>query len=545
MTALPNRLRTHLPTHRATRRPTHRPMTLRPLLATALLAAAAATPAQSLSIAYADAVSSADPQLNNHAGDRSLALHFWDSLIASRDGGKLEPALAASWKALDDKTWEFKLRSDIKWQDGLPFSAEDIVFSLQRARSVPGSVASYAGALRTVESVVAKDAQTVVVRTTVPNPMLPLDLASIYIVSKHVGDKARTEDYNAGRAVIGTGPYRLVSHTPGDRSVFERHPGYWGPKPAWDKVTYRFIANGAARTAALLAGDVDVIDKVAVTDVDKLRKTPGVGLYTYPGLRVLLLQPTHRAGPNEFILDNAGKPLEKNPLQDLRVRQALNLAINRKGLVDRVLQGTATEANQWMPRNTFGHNAEVKDIAYNPEQARKLLAEAGFPQGFRISIHVPTDRYPHAPEAVQAVAQFWTRIGVKTQVEVVPWSVYASRAAKNDYAVSVIAWGNGTGEAGYGLLQTLASNDPKRGRGINNWGRYSNVHVDKALDAATEEFDARRREAIYRHAAKLVTDDVGHIPLFHYQNIWAAKKGLKVVPLLSDRTTALQVSAVR
>ena len=514
------------------------------LAATLLLALSPAALAENLSIAFADPVSSADPQLNNHAGDRSLALHFWDSIINSRDGGKLEPALAASWRSLDERTWEFKLRNDIKWQDGTPFTADDIVFSFQRARSVPGTVASYAGALRTVESTTAKDAHTVIVKTNTPNPMLPLDIASIYIVSKHVGEKSKTEDYNAGRAVVGTGPYKLVSYTPGDRSVFETSPSYRGPKPLWDKVTYRFINIGAARTAALLSGDVDVIDKVAVTDVEKLRKTPSVSVYTYPGLRVLLLQPSHRAGPNEFITDNAGKPLAANPLQDVRVRQALSVAINRKAIVDRVLQGTVTEANQWMPKGTFGYNPEVKDIAYNPEQAKKLLADAGFPQGFKISIHVPGDRYPQAPETVQAVAQFWTRIGVKTNVEVVPWSVYSGRATKNEFAVSVIAWGNGTGEAGYGLLQTLATNDPKRGRGANNWGRYSHESVDKALDAATVEFDARRREAMFRHAAKLVTDDVGHIPLFHYQNIWAAKKGLKVVPLLSDRTTAMQVTKV-
>ncbi|WP_295380900.1 ABC transporter substrate-binding protein [uncultured Pseudacidovorax sp.] len=511
-------------------------------VAAAALIAAAGAAAQNLAIGFADPVSSVDPQLNNHAGDRSLALHFWDSLVTSRDGGKLDPGLASSWKSLDDKTWEFKINTAIKWQDGTPVSADDIVFSFQRARSVPGSVASYSGALRSVESATAKDPGTLIVKTSTPNPMLPLEIASIYVVSKHVGEKARTEDYNSGKAVVGTGPYKFISYTPGDRTVFERNPGYWGPKPQWDKVTYRFINNGAARTAALLAGDVDVIDKVAVTDVEKLRKDPKVSVYTYPGLRVLLLQPTLREGPNEFITDNAGKVLDKNPLTDLRVRQALSLGINRKAIVDRVLQGTVTEANQWMPKNSFGYNPEVKDIPYNAEQAKKLLAEAGYPQGFQISIHVPGDRYPQAPETVQAVAQFWSRIGVKTKVEVVPWSVYSGRASKNEYAVSVIAWGNGTGEAGYGLLQTLASYDPKRGRGINNWGRYSNENVDKALDAATVEFDARRREAIFRHAAKLVTDDVGHIPLFHYQNIWAAKKGLKVVPLLSDRTTAMQVT---
>ena len=514
------------------------------LIAAALLAAGSAASAQTLSIGFADPVSSVDPQLNNHAGDRSLALHFWDSIINSRDGGKLEPALASSWKALDDKTWEFTLRKDIKWQDGTPFTADDIVFSFQRARSVPGTVASYTGALRTVESTTAKDPHTVIVKTNTPNPMLPLDIASIYIVSKHVGEKSKTEDYNAGRAVVGTGPYKFVSYSPGDRTVFERSPSYYGPKPVWEKVNYRFINNGAARTAALLAGDVDVIDKVAVTDVAKLKSTPSVSVFTYPGLRVLLLQPSFRTGPNDFITDNAGKPLDKNPLQELKVRQALSMAINRKAITDRILQGTVTEANQWMPKNTFGYNPEVKDIAYNAEQAKKLLAEAGYPQGFQITIHVPGDRYPQAPETVQAVAQFWTRAGVKTKVEVVPWSVYAGRASKNEFAVSVIAWGNGTGEAGYGLLQTLATNDAKRGRGANNWDRYSNEAVDKALDAATVEFDAKRREAIYRHSVKLVTDDVGNIPLFHYQNIWAAKKGLKVVPILSDRTSAMQVTTV-
>ena len=156
---------------------------LLPIVAAALLATGVSASAQTLSIGFADPVSSVDPELNNHAGDRSLALHFWDSIINSRDGGKLEPALASSWKALDDKTWEFKLRTDIKWQDGTPFSADDIVFSFQRSRNVPGSVASYSGALRTVESVTAKDPATLIVKTNTPNPMLPLEIASIYIVS--------------------------------------------------------------------------------------------------------------------------------------------------------------------------------------------------------------------------------------------------------------------------------------------------------------------------------------------------------------------------
>lgn len=513
--------------------------------ATLAVAGLATAHAQQLTIGFADPVSSVDPQLNNHAGDRSLALHLWDSIINSRDGGILEPALAKSWKALDATTWEFKLRDDIKWHDGTPFTADDIIFSFTRARQVPGSVASYAGSLRTVESVEAPDPHTVIVRTKGPNPKLPLDVASIYVVSKHVGEKSATEDYNSGKAAIGTGPYTFVSYTPGDRTVLKRNPDYYGEAQPWETVIYRFINNPSSRTAALLAGDVDVIDKVAATDLARLEKNPDIAVHSYPGLRVLLLQPSFREGANEFITDNDGKPLETNPLRDQRVRQALSTAINRKAIVERVLQNTVTEANQWMPANTFGYNPDIGNIEFNPEKAKELLAAAGYPDGFRITIHVPGERYPYAAETAQAVAQFWSRIGVRTSVETVPWSVYSSRVGKNEYAVTMIAWGNGTGEAGYGLLQTLATHDPKQGRGINNWGRYSNPKVDELLDLSTTEFDDGKRAELFRQAAVVVTQDVGHIPLFHYKNIWASKKNLKVVPILSDRTSALQVTPVK
>jgi len=224
------------------------------------------------------------------------------------------------------------------------------------------------------------------------------------------------------------------------------------------------------------------------------------------------------------------------------VRQALSLAINRKAVVDRILQGTATVANQWMPAGTFGYNPEIKDIAYDPARAKALLAEAGFKDGFKLTIHAPNDRYPQGPETAQAVAQFWTRIGVKTQVEVVPWSVYSGRANKNEYAVSMLAWGNGTGEASYAMVNVLATVDAGKGLGASNWGHYSNAAVDKALEASTAEFDSAKREAILRGAAKAVSDDAGVLPLYHYQNIWAAKKGLKVAPMTSDRTVAMMVT---
>lgn len=511
------------------------------LLTAALLTGAHGASAQSLRIAYADPVSSLDPQLNNHAGDRSLALHVWESLLDRRDDKNL-PGLAESWKAIDANTWEFKIRQGVKWQDGQPFTADDLVFSLERARNVPGSVAPYSSSLRSVESVSAPDPYTLRVKTSVPNPLLVQNIDSVYIVSRHVGATSSTEDYNSGKAVIGTGPYRLVSYAQGDRTLFERNRDYWGKPPLWDTVDYRFIANPASRTAALLAGDVDVIDKVSPQDVKKLQATPSVKVFAYPGLRALLIQPSFRAGPNEFVRDNQGKPLAENPLRDVRVRQALSLAINRKAIVERILQNTVTEANQWMPADTIGYNTNVKNIPNDPAQAKKLLADAGFPDGFQLTVHVPGDRYPLAPESMQAVAQFWARIGIKVDLQVVPWSVYAARANKNEYAITVIAWGNGTGEAGYGLLNVLASADPSKGQGSSNWGRYSNPQVDKDLELSSAEFDDAKREAILRDSVQRVSDDVGILPLFHYQNIWAARKGLRVDPLVSDRTTASMVT---
>ncbi|GAB3629806.1 ABC transporter substrate-binding protein [Pandoraea terrae] len=512
-------------------------------LAAALLTVGATASAESLRIGFADPLSSLDPQLNNHAGDRSVDLHFWDLLVENK-WNKLQPGLAVSWKPVDPKTWEFKLRKGVKWADGKPFTAEDVIFSYQRARNVPGSVATFAGYLRTVESVSAPDPYTLIVKTNVPNPDLPLNLASVHIVSKHVGEKASTEDYNAGRAVVGTGPFKFVSYTPGDRVIMARNDDYWDGKSPWEHVNYRYINNGAARTAALLSGDVDVIDKVSASDIARLKQSPNVSVYPYPGLRVMLLQPSFKDGPTPFITDNSGKPLAKNPLLDVRVRRALSLAINRDAIVTRIMQNTAGVANQWMPKDTFGYNPDVKNIPFDAAQAKKLLAEAGFPEGFKLTMHVPNDRYPQGPETAQAVAQFWSRIGVKTQVEVVPWAVYSSRANKNEYAMSMLAWGNGTGEASYALVNVLATVDAKKGLGASNWGHYSSPGVDRALDESTAEFDPAKREAILRRSVKIVSDEVGVLPLYHYQNIWAAKKGLKVSPLSSDRTAAMMVTKV-
>lgn len=498
--------------------------------------------AENLRIAFADSLSSLDPQLNNFAGDRSTDLFFFEMLVGNYHN-KLSPSLATSWKNIDPTTWEFTLREGVKWSDGQPFVAEDVVFSIDRLRNkVPGAVAPFTSYVRTIESIEIKDPQTLIFKTNVPNPDLPLNLASVHIVSKHATEGATSEDFNSGKAHIGTGPYTLVSYTPGERVVAKRNENYWGEKPIWSEVDYLYTPNAASRTAALLAGDVDVIDKVSVSDLAKLEKDDKVNVYAYNGLRVFLLQPSFNPEAIKYITDKDGKPLDKNPLLDVRVRQALSLAINREAIADRILQGGVTVANQWMPEGSIGYNEAIPAIEFNAAKAKQLLAEAGYPEGFTITVHVPTDRYPLAPETIQAVAQFWTRIGVKTNVEVVPWAVYSSGARNNDYAMSVIAWGNGTGEASYAMVSILATTNPEKGMGASNWGRYSSEKLDDYLQQVTSEFDEAKREELMKKAAVAVSEEVGVIPLFHYKNIWAAKKGLVVKPLSSDRTVPMMVT---
>ena len=195
-------------------------------LTATLLGLSQVASADSLTIGFADPLSSLDPQLNNHAGDRSVALHFWDLLIENK-WNKLQPGLETSWKPLDNTTWEFTLRDDVKWHDGKPFAADDLIYSYTCARAAPGSVATYAGYLRTIESRSAKGPHTLIIKTKTPNPDFPLNLASVHVVSKHIGEKSTTEDYNSGKALIGTGPYTFVSYTPGDRVVIKRNDAYW------------------------------------------------------------------------------------------------------------------------------------------------------------------------------------------------------------------------------------------------------------------------------------------------------------------------------
>lgn len=511
-----------------------------PAFAGSLLAAPAF--AADLRIGLSAPVTSIDPHFANAAPNSSFARHIFDTLVMRAPDGRPVPHLALSWTPLSEALWEFKLRPGVTWHDGRPFTAEDVIFTFNRAPNVPNSPASFGGSLRTVTRAEAVDPLTVRITTSAPTPNLPIDLAAIAIVSRHAGDGASTADYNSGKAAIGTGPYRFVSYTAGSGIEVERNAAWWGAKQEWDKVSFRIIPNPAARTAALLSGDVDLIAAPSASDLPRLRGEQDIRIFERQGSRALFISlDFEREGATPFVTDNEGKPLPRNPLRDLRVRRALSLAINREGLAQRVQQGMAEPSGQWMPPGAFGYNPTVTPPPMDVAAARRLLAEAGYPQGFKVTLHASNDRYPADAQTAQAVAQMWSRIGVTATVEAQPFSTYLTRLSRQEFSLVQNSWGSTTAEAGSVLLNIIHSFDAARRLGASNDTRYSNPALDKRIEEALTTMDAGEREKRMAAAVAAAMEDVAFIPMIMFKNAWATRRPLAYEPRMDEQTLAMSV----
>ena len=501
--------------------------------------------------------SSVDPYFHNLGPNNAMLGQVFGRLLDwSPDMSTLIPRLAKSWKPINDTTWEFKLRDDVKFHDGSDFTADDFVFSFQRADGYVGGNSSFR--TYTKGKMVKKiDDYTIHISTEAPYPLMPNDMTSVMVMSSEVkgtgpADKnfgIRAKDFNRGKAAIGTGPYKFVEWKKGDRMVLEKYDGYKGPlAQPWDKMTFKFIKSEPARVAALLAGDVDMIDNVPVTDIETLKKNANVSLSQGVSNRVIYLHMDQFRDKSPFVTDKNGNPLDKNPLRDPKVRKALSMMINRDAIVDKVMEGVAIKAGQLLPEGFFGRSSKLKPEEYNPTKAKQMLKEAGWGDGFGLTIHGPNDRYINDAKICEAVGQMLSANGIPTKVVTMPKNVFFKRASKGgkdgqpEFSFFLVGWGSGTGEPSSPLKSLLLTRDKSKGHGASNRGRHSNAKVDALVVKALATVDDGERGALLAEAQEVgIGENQGIIPLHYQVNTWATRKGLKYNARADERTVGLDL----
>jgi peptide/nickel transport system substrate-binding protein len=507
-------------------------------------AAQAQTPA-ALTIAVQQEPTAMDPHFHNSAPNNAIARHVFDALVHTDERLQPGPGLAESWRVIDDRTWEFRLRRGVTFHDGTPFTADDVLFTFERVPNVQNSPGSFALFTRG-KTLTALDPHTLRITTAQPTPLMLSDIATVAILSRRAAEGATTEQFNAGRATIGTGPFRFTGFTPGDRVELARNDAWWGEKPAWERVTVRLVRANPARVAALLSGQVDMIDHVPTTDIARLRGTQGVQVVQVPSSYVVFLSADSNRDITPFVRDNQGRPMHPNPLRDARVRRALSLAINRDAIVQRIMDGAAVPAGQTVQEGFLGHDPDLRPDPFDPAQARALLAQAGYPEGFQLTLHSPNDRYVNDARIAEAVAQMFTRIGVRTTLETYTRNVFFARATNGgemgtpEFSLYLTAFAS-TGEALSLMVATLASHNPAAGLGTNNRGRYSNVRLDARLALAARTVDDAARGRILAEAQRIAMNDVAFIPLHFQANTWALRSNLTMMGRADEQAFAFQV----
>jgi len=510
------------------------------------IASLGASAEREISVGLQAAITSIDPHYHNLSPNNSLLLHIYEPLVQRDANMKLTPGLATSWRAIDDLTWEFKLRRNVKFHDGSPFTAEDVVATYKRVPNVPNSPSSMATFVKPIIEMRIVDPFTIIFKTASPHVLMPSDLASVDIIPKAVAEKATTEDFNSGKAAIGTGPYRFAEYIPNQRVVLKANYAYWGGEEPWDKVTFKILSNPAARVAALLSGDVQMIETVPTADIARLSSDRNFNVVDKVSNRVIyvhLNQWSDKSAP--FVTAKDGSPLGKNPFMDARVRKALSISINRDAIADHIMEKKAVPAAQLLPDFFFGTSKKLKPAKYDPEGAKKLLAQAGYPNGFALTIFGTNNRYINDDKIAQAIAQFYSRIGIDAKVETMPSSVYFTRATKGEFGYMLLGWGTESGEQGSSLRSLLATRDLAKGMGVTNRAHYSNPVFDKQVSDALTTMDDRKREAMIQQATETAMNDTALIPIHYEVSTWATAKGYRYTPRTDQYTLVMDLKPAR
>jgi peptide/nickel transport system substrate-binding protein len=480
--------------------------------------------------------SSLDPHAQNENLTNQINSMVYEQLLQYDKEMKLVPWLATSWENPAPNKWIFHLRRGVKFHDGTPFTAGDVVFSFERVKTTTASFRAYgadSGAARRI------DDYTVEFTTAAPNPVETSTVASIFIMSRAWCEKnnamrpqditAREETFSA-RNAMGTGPYILTGREAGVKTTHRRNPDWWGSKEGRfegnaDTVEYRQITNAATRMAALKSGELDFVLDPALQDIPRLREDASLRIWEGHETRVIFLG--FDQARDELLYSTVKG---RNPFKDRRVRQALWQAIDTQALKTQVMRGLSVPTAIPLP-DPAGSGLPAymeKRPPYDPAAAKRLLAEAGYPGGFGFTLTCPNNRYINDEKICIALAAMWARAGLEVKVDALPRSQFFPKALKLDVSAFIWGWGSDSPDAIFTLKPVLHGRDAA-GAGSNNVGDYRNAELDALIDAAATEMDAKRRQDMVNRAIAIVQDEVLVIPLHRQVIPWLSRAGVLVV----------------
>ncbi len=486
---------------------------------------------------------SIDPHFSSAGQHASALRNVFDALVRRSADMRLEPNLAESWRRVNDDTWEFRLRRDVRWHDGTPFTAADVKFSVDRIPTVVAGTGGLGAYVRSIRETVVVDDHTVQFRTHGPAATLLAELDRVFIVQARAAQGADNATFRSGGAAVGTGPYRYVSWEPRGDLVLERFDGYWGERPHFRRVVMREIANDSARVAALLAGNVDLINYVPPASVSTLNRTADMQVLQAPSIYVFLLHPDGRE-ISPLVTDNQGQPLAQNPFRDIRVRRALSLSINRNAMARNIMEGLAEPANTPLPASFFGVPQGTGELRYDVAEERRLMAEAGYPRGFRVQLHCTNDRFAGDARVCAALGQSLAQIGITAEVNAQPTSVYFTNYTRGDYSLAMNGWGTLTGDGTYMLASLLHTRGTDPRFGTFNRMRYSNPEIDRITRASLDVLDEGERQRVVEQGIRTAMDDHAVIPIVTLSAVWTVNaRRMAFTARMDEETLALDARA--
>jgi peptide/nickel transport system substrate-binding protein len=472
-----------------------------------------------------------DPHSLNESLQLTVLRNVFEPLVDRDRDYKLTPALATDWQQTSPTVWRFNLRKNVQFHDGTPFTADDVIFSYERAKGEGSDMKSFVGQVKEVKKI---NDHAVDIVLTAPFPILSEMFYGWFMMSKKwcetnqalkPVDRRKGIENAASFKANGTGPYRAGERQPSIRSVFTRNSNYWGKIDGnVDEVIFTPIGNDSTRVAALLSGEIDIMDPVPLQDVARVQSNANLKVMQGSELRIIFLGMDQKR--DELLYSNVKG---KNPFKDIRVRKAFYQAIDIEGIKRTVMRGASVPAATLVPPQVKGYAPDLATrLPFDIEAAKKLMADAGYGAGFEVKMNCPNDRYVNDSEICQAVAANLSKIGVKINLEAETKATYFPKILSRNTSFYMLGWTSATVDA-HNVLYPILASPGEGGRGQYNLGAYSNSKVDELTNSLASETDDAKRNAMIREVLKIHQDDIGHLPLHQQALSWGVKKSIDVV----------------